>query len=160
MSARAATEVIVIGGGIIGAATAYRLTLAGARVTLLDAAEPGRGTSASSFAWLNSAHKPPRPYHDLNMAGMAEHPALGREFAAAPWLHPVGGLSWSVTPAGQAQLRNGAERQRAWGYTLEAIPTERAIAELEPGLALNPAVIPELWYAPHEGWVDVPALIR
>ena len=160
MSERAGTEIIVIGGGIVGAATAYRLTLAGARVTLLDAGEPGRGTSASSFAWLNSAHKPPRPYHDLNMAGMAEHQALGREFAAAPWLHPVGGLSWSVTPAGQAQLREGAARQRAWGYNLEALPTERAIAELEPGLALDPATVPELWYAPDEGWVDVPALIR
>lgn len=160
MSARTATEIIVIGGGIVGAATAYRLTLTGARVTLLDAGEPGRGTSASSFAWLNSAHKPPRAYHDLNMAGMAEHAALGREFAAAPWLHPVGGLSWSVTSAGQAQLREDAARQREWGYKLEALPTERAIAELEPGLALDPAIVPELWYAPDEGWVDVPALIR
>ncbi|HEY8597692.1 MAG TPA: FAD-binding oxidoreductase [Thermomicrobiales bacterium] len=160
MSERAATEIIIIGGGIIGAATAYRLTLAGARVTLLDTGEPGRGTSGSSFAWLNSAHKPPRAYHDLNMAGMAEHVALGREFAAAPWLHPVGGLSWSVTSAGQAQLRADAACQRAWGYTLEPLPTERAIAELEPGLALDPAVVPELWYAPDEGWVDVPALIR
>lgn len=156
----ATTDVVIIGGGIVGASTAYRLTLAGARVTLLDAGEPGRGTSGSSFAWLNSAHKPPRAYHDLNMAGMAEHVALGREFAAAPWLHPVGGLSWSVTPAGQAQLREGATRQREWGYKLETVPTERAIAELEPGLALDPATVPELWYAPAEGWVDAPALIR
>ena len=160
MSDWAATEVIVIGGGIVGAATAYRLTLAGARVTLLDTGAPGRGTSASSFAWLNSAHKPPRAYHDLNMAGMAEHQALGREFAAAPWLHSVGGLSWSVTPTGQAQLREDAARQREWGYALEAIATERAIAELEPGLVLDPATVPELWYAPDEGWVDVPALMR
>lgn len=80
----AGAEVVVIGGGIVGTATAYRLAEGGARVTLVDAGELGRGTSASSFAWLNSAHKRPRAYHDLNVAGMAEHAALGREFGAAP----------------------------------------------------------------------------
>jgi glycine/D-amino acid oxidase-like deaminating enzyme len=153
-------DVVVVGGGIIGAATAYRLTLAGARVTLIDAGEPGRGTSASSFAWLNSSHKRPRAYHDLNVAGMAEHAALAREFAAAPWLNQVGGLSWSQTAAGQARLRDGAAIQGEWDYRTEAVPTERAIRELEPGLALDPARVPEVWYAPAEGWVDVPTLVR
>lgn len=37
-------DVAVIGGGIIGAATAYRLGRAGQRVLLIDAGEAGRGT--------------------------------------------------------------------------------------------------------------------
>ena len=53
------SEVVVIGGGMVGAAVAYRLTERGVRPTLVDAGEPGRGTSASSFAWLNSASKEP-----------------------------------------------------------------------------------------------------
>ena len=65
--AEAASDVVgevttIIGGGLVGAATAYRLAASGRRVTLIDAGEPGRGTSSSSFAWLNSAHKEPRNY--------------------------------------------------------------------------------------------------
>lgn len=84
-------EAIVVGAGLVGAAVTYRLARGGARVALLDAGEPGRGTSAASFAWLNSHNKQPRAYHDLNVAGIAEHRALAAEFAAAPWLHLDGG---------------------------------------------------------------------
>jgi glycine/D-amino acid oxidase-like deaminating enzyme len=156
----ATARVIVVGGGIVGAATAYRLTEAGVPTILLDAGEPGRGTSASSFAWLNSAHKHPRAYHDLNVAGMAEHAALAAEFADAPWYHPVGGLSWALTPAAQEEQRRDAARQSSWTYRSEALSPEWAMHELEPGLRLDPALVPEVWYTPSEGWVDVPALIR
>ena len=75
-------------GGIVGGATAYRLTEAGVPTCLIDAGEPGRGTSASSFAWLNSAHKHPRAYRDLNVAGVTHSsvtlgPLIGRHLAAA-----------------------------------------------------------------------------
>ncbi len=155
----AETEVLIIGGGIIGAAVAYRLTRAGAKVTLVDAAEPGHGTSASSFAWINSSHKRPQAYHDLNVAGIAEHHALAREFAAAPWLNPVGGLSWSTLPAGHERLRQDAARQSEWGYRNQAITLQEA-QQLEPGLVLDADKVPEVWYAPNEGWVDAPLLIR
>ena len=160
-----ATEVAIIGGGLVGAATAYRLSAAGARVTLLDAGEPGRGTSASSFAWLNSARKEPRAYHDLNVAGIGEHLALADgELAAAghdaaPWLHRDGGLHWATTEAGAARLREGAARLRAWGYAMEEITAAEA-RELEPGLLLDPEVVRAIWHTPVEGWCDVPLLIR
>ncbi|MBV8987320.1 MAG: FAD-dependent oxidoreductase, partial [Solirubrobacterales bacterium] len=64
-------DIIVVGAGVIGAAVAYRLAQAGARVTVLEAAERiGQGTSGRSFAWTNSNEKGPRLYHDLNVAGM------------------------------------------------------------------------------------------
>ena len=59
-------EIIVIGAGSVGANVAYRLAERGARVTVLEAATPGSGTSGTSFAWTNSFHKTPRDYHDLN----------------------------------------------------------------------------------------------
>ena len=61
---------VVIGAGILGASVAARLAAAGLRVTLLDQDQPGRATSRWSFAWINSNDKGPRPYHDLNHAGM------------------------------------------------------------------------------------------
>jgi glycine/D-amino acid oxidase-like deaminating enzyme len=65
-------HLIVIGAGVIGANVAYRLAAEGARVTVVDAGGPGGGTSGASFAWTNSFDKPPRAYHDLNVAGLAE----------------------------------------------------------------------------------------
>lgn len=41
-------EVAVIGGGIVGASTAYHLALRGARVTLIDRADPGQATLAGA----------------------------------------------------------------------------------------------------------------
>lgn len=152
------TDVAIIGGGIIGAATAYRLAATGARVTLLEAHEPGRGTSASSFAWLNSARKQPRDYHDLNVAGIAEHLALAGEFDAASWLHRDGGLHWATTERGAANLQAQAERLLAWGYAMERITAAEA-RELEPGLLLDPEVVRAVWHTPVEGWCDVPQLV-
>jgi D-amino-acid dehydrogenase len=41
-------EVAVIGGGIVGASTAYHLALRGVRVTLIDRADPGQATLAGA----------------------------------------------------------------------------------------------------------------
>src|SRR5947209_661952 len=99
------TDIIVVGGGIIGASTAYRLAQAGARVTLLDAGQLAGGTSSGSFAWLNANNKPPFPYHLLNVSGMAEHRALLQEFGSAPWLHMDGGIEWATDDTAQTALR-------------------------------------------------------
>jgi len=45
--------IIVIGAGIVGAATARTLQRAGHAVTLLDSAEPGRGTSFGNAGYLS-----------------------------------------------------------------------------------------------------------
>ena len=48
-------HVVVVGAGVVGSAVALRLAGNGARVTLLDAREPGAGTSSTSFAWIGRA---------------------------------------------------------------------------------------------------------
>src|ERR1700736_7078091 len=75
-------KTIVIGAGVMGASAAYRLAQAGAAVTVLEATRIGGGTSGISFAWTNANKKPPKPYHDLNVAGMKAHAALPNEFGA------------------------------------------------------------------------------
>ncbi|MCA1726000.1 MAG: FAD-binding oxidoreductase, partial [Thermomicrobia bacterium] len=110
------TEIVVIGGGIIGAAVTYRLALAGARVTLLERGHLAGGTSGASFAWLNANNKPPLAYHILNTGGMAEHRILAAECGHAPWLHLDGSIEWAADDAGQAALREKIERLRGWGY--------------------------------------------
>src|SRR5437870_1908473 len=73
---RAARDVIVIGGGIIGVCVAQALTESGARVTVLVDGWPGRGTSAASLAWVNAANKTPEAYNRLNAAGMRAYGEL------------------------------------------------------------------------------------
>ena len=46
-------DVVIIGGGLTGCATAYAFSMAGVKVTLLEAAQVGRGGSGSSTGWLN-----------------------------------------------------------------------------------------------------------
>jgi glycine/D-amino acid oxidase-like deaminating enzyme len=145
-------KTIVIGAGVIGASVAYRLAEAGAAVTVLEATRIGGGTSGISFAWTNAHKKPPRPYHDLNVAGMKAHVALKQEFGATPWWHGGGSLEWAAEPERRAQAEN-LERLRAWGYAAEWI-TRREAQELEPDI--DPAAIgdaPVAFYR-EEGWLD------
>src|SRR5258707_1576951 len=146
------TKMIVIGAGVMGASVAYRLAQAGAVVTVLEATRIGGGTSGISFAWTNAHKKPPKPYHDLNVAGMKAHAALADEFGATPWGHGGGSLEWEAEPDRTAQGEN-IEQLRSWGYTAEWI-TLRQAQELEPDI--DPATIGDapVAFFPEEGWLD------
>src|SRR5947209_153405 len=100
-----ASEVIVIGGGIIGACVAHALAEAGARVTVLVAGRPGRGTSAASLAWVNSANKSPEAYHRLNAAGMPAYAALRERLGPDCGVHLDGALHWVDSDDRRAELR-------------------------------------------------------
>ncbi len=143
---------IVIGAGVIGASVAYRLAQAGASVRVLEAVRVGGGTSGISFAWTNAHKKPPRPYHDLNVAGMKAHAALADEFGATPWRHGGGSLEWEAEPDRAAQRAN-VEQLQSWGYAAEWI-TPHQVQELEPDI--DPAMIGDapVAFFPEEGWLD------
>src|SRR5947209_17609166 len=47
-----ASEVVIIGGGLTGCAAAYAFAAAGAKVTLLEADQIGRGSSAGCSGWI------------------------------------------------------------------------------------------------------------
>jgi glycine/D-amino acid oxidase-like deaminating enzyme len=143
---------IVIGAGVMGASVAYRLAQAGAAVTVLEATRVGGGTSGISFAWTNANKKPPKAYHELNVAGMKAHAALADEFGATPWWHGGGSLEWEPEPDRKAQSEN-VEQLRSWGYAAEWI-TPQQVLELEPDI--DPAVIGDapVAFFPEEGWLD------
>jgi len=147
-------DVVVVGAGVIGAAVAFRLAQAGARVTVLESADRvGAGTSGRSFAWTNSNGKTPRAYHELNVAGMRAHAALADEFGATPWWHGGGNLDWRATHSAQAELAERVERLQAWGYAVEWVTPDR-LHELEPDIDLNAVGEASIAFYPLEGWLD------
>lgn len=144
---------VVIGAGVIGTSIAFRLAEAGVSVTVLESGRIGGGTSGTSFAWTNANNKLPRPYHELNVAGMRAHAALEEEFGSIPWWHGGGSVEWAATDEGRAELQARVERLRAWGYAAEWL----TISQLN---ALEPDVDPRIpgdgpiAYFPEEGWLD------
>jgi glycine/D-amino acid oxidase-like deaminating enzyme len=145
-------KTVVIGAGVMGASIAYRLAQAGAAVTVLEATRIGGGTSGISFAWTNAHKKSPKPYHNLNVAGVKAHAALAAEFGATPWWHGGGSLEWEAEPDRTAQRAN-IEQLRSWGYAAEWI-TLRQAQELEPDI--DPVTIGDapVAFFPEEGCLD------
>ncbi len=156
---RAGMHALVIGAGVVGASTAYRLARGGAAVTLLERGRIGGGTSAASFAWTNANNKTPRTYHDLNVEGMRAHAALRTEFGAVPWWHGGGNVVVASGDAGRDAVRRQIERLRAWDYAAEEITPAR-LGDLEPDIP--PAVLRDATIAffPDEGWVETTVYVH
>ena len=146
---------MVIGAGVLGASVAARLAAAGARVTLLDQDEPGRGTSRWSFAWANSNDKRPRPYHDLNHAGIRAWAELAPDLDGAAWYRPVGHVELA---ADGDELAARVDRLAEWGYPAYLIDAAKA-AELEPSLWAPASRAAAAWF-PGEAYLLTEPLIE
>ena len=69
-------DVVIIGGGLTGCATAYALSVAGIKPVLLDADQIGQGASAASAGWIGE--EPGAGFADLEKA-------RGRRQAKRTW---------------------------------------------------------------------------
>src|SRR5215211_1040969 len=152
-----ALKVAVIGAGIVGSSVAYRLSEGGAEVLLIDGAEPGSGTTSTSFAWINANNKLPRDYFELNVAGMGEHERL-RDEIGGDWLYSTGNLIWAVDEE-QENLEKRVERLRSWSYAAEMLPASTVSKELEPD-ATFPDPDLQIAHFPEESWTDAQALTK
>ena len=163
---------VVIGAGVLGASVAARLAGAGAeggaragaedgaddraqtRVTLLDQDQPGRATSRWSFAWVNSNDKAPRPYHDLNHAGIRAWAELAPGLDGPAWYRPTGNLELATdAPELAARVR----RLTDWGYPARLVDPAEA-TELEPSLQPPAPETAAAWF-PDEAYLLTEPLI-
>jgi len=149
---------VVIGAGVLRASVAATLAGAGTQVTLLDQDRPGRATSRWSFAWLNSNDKEPRPYHDLNQAGIRAWVELAPDLDGAAWYRPVGHVELAASAAGGAELADRVRRLAGWGYPARLIDAARA-SQTEP--SLRPAATGDAAaFFPGEGYLLTGPLIE
>lgn len=149
-------QVVVVGSGIVGSSVAYECAKAGARVTVLEAGRVSGATSSVSFAWTNATTKFPRPYYDLNVAGMRAHLELRRDFGTTPWLHQTGSVEWRNRAEDRAAYLENFRQMQEWGYGVDWI-SRKALAEMEPDVNIASIGEGPISYFPEEGWVD-PAL--
>lgn len=145
-------HVIVVGAGIIGAAIAYHLAKGGARVSVLDAGEPGGLATRKSWAWINASWGNPEPYFRLRMRSMAEWQQLAAEVPGLG-LDWCGGLIWDA-PA--SELEAYAAEREAWGHPIRRVSRAEILA-LEPNLRDVPD---HGYHVPGEGKVEPLAATR
>ncbi|WP_322418121.1 NAD(P)/FAD-dependent oxidoreductase [Mesorhizobium huakuii] len=126
-------DVIVLGGGLMGTASAYFLARRGARVTLIDRNRIGTGATVASFGNIRRTGRHlsqlPLAHRSLRLWGEAEK-MLGRdvEFRA------TGHIRLIFDEGGLADMRAYAEAARPLGLELEELGKSEIRARF-PGLA-------------------------
>ncbi len=128
------TEVIVVGGGVIGSSIAYHLARAGVRVTLLEKRTIAAAASGASAGGVRQQGRDPREL-PLSIRACERWATLEDELAADMHYRRQGHLYVIEREEDRANLAAGVERQRAAGLDIRLIEGAdlRAVApELAP----------------------------
>ncbi|SEE30072.1 NAD(P)/FAD-dependent oxidoreductase [Ruania alba] len=154
MSARVA----VVGGGILGAATAAELARRGATVTLLTERGLCSEASGRTLSWLNSFGRIAPDYHRLRLLGIDRYRRRAADPATREAITFAGGLAWRPPDQHDGLIA-------AYEHMLDAeYPAEwfdhADVAARVPGV--DPTSVPDTGavYNPTEGWVHVPDLVE
>src|SRR2546430_13834586 len=134
-------EVVVVGGGIVGLACAWRIAQSGASVLVVDREEPGAGASgvaAGMLAPVTEAEFGEETLLRLNLEGAGAWPAFAAELSERTGIdleyRQSGALVVAVDPDDVGELRRLNELQTALGLDAEW-KSGRECRRLEPGLS-------------------------
>ncbi|HVA91953.1 MAG TPA: glycine oxidase ThiO [Chloroflexota bacterium] len=157
----AAADVLIVGGGVIGASIAYHLAERGARVTVLERGRIGGHASLASAGLLHPIMEPEvtPALHDLTVASDALFPALVTRLRDLTGIDPQyqtsGWLRVALEPRQVAALEAQATERARHDHDLRMVSDAEARA-LEPGI--SSAVVAGL-HLPRGAQVYVPALL-
>ena len=157
------TDVLVVGAGIIGAASAWRLGQAGLSVKVLDRTAPGSEASQAALGVLTFHGRPdtmPGPLRELARKSRDFYPAVIDELEEIAeervYYRQEGQLILAFNNEDLAALDDTLHANREEEVELEQASAEEALM-MEPNL--NPQLAGAL-YSPHDAWVDNTALTQ
>ena len=149
------SDVVVVGAGVAGAATACFLAKAGLGVRLLEAEQPGFGASGRNPGFLFLLGKARGLPLEVSLAGRAFQARLGEAIGDFGF-RATGMLAFVRDPRALPLLEAFAAERRADGLEVAVLDRAQTLAR-EP--ALDPAVAGALWSA-GEAHQDTRLLVR
>jgi glycine/D-amino acid oxidase-like deaminating enzyme len=133
-------DLVVIGAGIVGAASAYYAAREGLSVTVVERGPIVSGTTGAGEGNILVSDKEPGPELDLALLSnrqwreLADLPVDGATFGSMVELEFKGGLVVAASPTTLSSLERLAGEQRALGIEAIAVPRQE-LREHEPHLA-------------------------
>lgn len=153
---REVTEVVVIGGGISGTATAYELVRAGAKVTLLEQGSLASMASGWTLAGVRQSGRHPAEL-PLATTAVARWEQLGEELDADVEYRREGNLRLARSPEEIPIIQTIVAEQRALGLDLTFLPDNAAVREIAPAIAGS---VLAASYCPTDGHANPIATVR
>ncbi len=132
-------RVAVVGGGIIGCASAWRLARAGAEVVLLERDEPGIHASSAAAGMLSPLKEAeePGPFLELGLRSLDRYPDFVREVEAASGMdvefRQDGRLDVALDDAAAAALRRHQRMQAEAGHESRLLQGDE-LRRIAPGV--------------------------
>ncbi|MEU6313031.1 FAD-dependent oxidoreductase [Streptomyces sp. NPDC047014] len=134
MLKRHSLDAVIIGAGVVGAATAYYAARAGLSVAVVDRGPVAGGTTGAGEGNLLVSDKEAGPELDLALLSARLWTELAAVLPPETEYEPKGGLVVAPDEATVKALRQFAEGQRAAGVDAVEVPAH-ALHDLEPHLA-------------------------
>ena len=161
---KSSSDIIVIGGGIIGCSIAYRLAQQGAKVTVIEKGQPGEEASKAAAGMLapqaEAAHGLHDPMAELCFASHALYPDFVAELEEVSGIrigYQTTGSIYVAADFKEAQVLAGLlERQLKAGRPAEEISPQQ-LGEMEPALTHQ---IETAIYLPNDHHVNNRQLMR
>jgi glycine oxidase len=157
-----ATDVLIIGGGIIGCSIAWRLARAGVSVTVVDRSEPGAEASSAAAGMLAPVGEmvEPQTFSELCVASRGLYPRFAGEIEESSGHHVgyrnEGSLLVALNEDLEHELAQVHRTQAAFGFTLHPLTSTEV---RDRGLGLSPEARGGL-FVPDDHWVDNERLMR
>ncbi|MFI6306264.1 NAD(P)/FAD-dependent oxidoreductase [Amycolatopsis thailandensis] len=136
------TDVVVIGGGIIGVSCAYRLAAAGVSVLLLERDTLGAGSTAKAAGGIRSSFTT-RVNIEIGLRGLAEYASFAQTYGTEIDFRRDGYLYLVTDPADLPEFERCAALQNSYGVRSRLV--EPAEARRFSPLIDTEGVVAALW---------------
>lgn len=148
-------EIVIIGGGVVGASVAFHLAERGARDVLILESEPvqGKGSTGKATGGVRAQFET-----DINIGMSLYSIDFFKNWEFDCGYDPKGYLFFATTDEQFEYLKRNAEKQRSLGVKDVEIVDTNAIARIVPGMICDD--IAGGSFGVHDGFIDPLAVMR